>query len=343
LADFPEIKKININSDLPVNGDNSSYGFLFKMFQSKDDFLKKEKKHYKFYTNQEHNQNFKKRTTNQLLIDTLLFKKENLSERGFLLVNKKDTRSKWSVGTKFSPVYSLADNIKQPVNQENTGALKSARNNERPDTKADEKSLMSFSGGFNVNYNFTRRWSIESGLFFSQHRQMADKLVGSSVEGLQDEMTVYTPEGVRYIQPNGVTDPGYSQVIGTTQDETYYSLNKMDYISNFEYLELPLLVRYKIIDKRFSLDVLSGISTNFLIGNKSSLVFKNNDLWSGASDGISPMLYNATFGLGLNYNIYQNFSLNIEPTFKYSIYPAETTILRYPYSFAVFTGFSYRF
>jgi hypothetical protein len=284
-----------------------------------------------------------KKTSNQLLIDTLLFKKEDLSERGFLLLKDKNYHSRWSLGTKFSPVYSMAQNMGQSGVLSNTPVAKSVSQNVTPDTKADEKSLMSFSGGINVNYHLTRRWSLESGVFYSEYRQMAKNLVSSSIFGFQEELTVYTPEGIRFVQPGGMAEPAKSQIIGKSMDETYFASN-MDYKRNFEYIELPLIVRYKIIDRKFGLDVLSGVTTNFLIGNKSSIIYNDNDLWTGTNDGISPMLYNATIGVGLNYDLFKNLSLNIEPTFKYSLTLDEpSSPIKYPYRFAVFAGFSYRF
>jgi len=119
----------------------------------------------------------------------------------------------------------------------------------------------------------------------------------------------------------------------------------MDYVSNYEYLELPLVLRFRVVDQKLGFDVLSGISTDVLIGNKSSIVQNDINLWEGSVEQqISPLLYNATLGFGLNYNFYQNFSFNLEPTFKYSIIQPETSsALRYPYNFAVFAGFTYRF
>jgi len=291
----------------------------------------------------ENKKHAEKRSSNQLLIDTLFFRKENLPEGGFLSSKSKNNHSKWSLGTKFSPVYSLAENSEQPNGDLNSPIAKSVSENKTPDIKADEKSLMSFSGGINVNYQFTRRWSIESGLFYSQYRQMAENLKGSSFYGLQDDMSVYTPEGIRSVQQGGIGETGTSSVIGKSMDQTYYSLS-LDYRSNYEYLELPLIVRYRVIDRKLGLDVFSGITTNFLVGNKSSIIYNDNDLWTGTTDGISPMLYNATIGLGVNYDLFHNLSFNIEPTFKYSITTDESTsLIKYPYRIAIFAGFSYRF
>ncbi len=331
------------NTKIEDKGSQES-GILYKLFNlSKEIFFIEGDN--KLNTNQlaYEDKSSEENIPNQLLIDTLLLGKENLHEGGFLFNEKSKSKSNWSFGTKFSPVYSMAENNSDNSTVEQTRSLKGAVKDERPDTKTAEKSLLAFSGGVNVNYHLSKRWSLESGLFYSQRKQMAENLVGSSMSGYEEEMMVYTPGGERFVQSEVSNEANVPEVIGTSRDETYYSLN-MDYISNFEYIELPLLVRYKIVDRKLGLDVLSGVSTNFLIGNKTSIISDDSDLWSGETDDVSPLLYNATLGLGLNYNFYRNFSFNLEPTFKYSIVPSSTSVVaRYPYSFAVFAGFSYRF
>jgi hypothetical protein len=342
-----ENKKISdkiINAESVAENDlEDNRGILYRLFNlSKDIFF--EGNESELNTNQlaQNNQSQEEDLPNQLLIDTLLLEKENLHEGGFLLTEKKKSKSNWSFGTKFSPVYSMAENSGSSSQLEQSESIKSSIKDERPDTKTTEKSLLAFSGGVNVNYHLSERWSLESGLFYSQRKQMAENLVGSAMAGYEDEMLVYTPEGGKFVQP-AFNETRAPEVIGSSRDETYYSLN-MDYISNFEYIELPILVRYKIVDRKLGLDVLSGVSTNFLIGNRTSITDEDSQLWSGETGNVSPLLYNATFGLGVNYNFYRNFSFNLEPTFKYSIVPSSTSSLaRYPYSFAVFAGFSYRF
>ncbi|GEM_PF-5558191 len=316
---------------------------LYKIFDSsKKQFLHDSTGNNNLKKNYSSSSGSGKRNSNQLLIDTLLFEEGNLPEGGFLLFKKTQKNSRWSFGTKFSPVYSMSDN---PVNEgDNNMTVKSAIRNEKPNTEVIEKALLSYSGGLNVNYRFALRWSVESGIYYSRRKLMSDNLIGSSMNGFENEMVVYTPEGVKQLNSD-YSSPALetSMVIGSSRDETFYSVD-MNYISNFEYLELPIILRYRVIDRKLGFDILSGISTDFLIGNQTNIVKGDINLWSGQTQEISPLLYNATIGLGLNYNFYQSFSFNLEPTFKYSLIQSESTaILKYPYSFAVFAGFSYRF
>ncbi|OQY00591.1 MAG: hypothetical protein B6I20_08515 [Bacteroidetes bacterium 4572_117] len=275
--------------------------------------------------------------SNQLLTDTLLLEKENLLNGGFLLIAEKKKVSGWSFGTKFSPVFALGDISTGGAQSNNSGVISGIKS-DIPNLEAEEKAHTTYTGGLNVNYNISRRFSIESGIFYSQKKQGADNLVGSrNTEFGGNETTIYTPSGNRAVDQVDV-----GSVLRSSFSTTYYTLNA-DFILNADYIELPLIIRYKLIDQKVSLDVMSGFSTNFLVNNNSLIVSGNEELWSGKTNNISSVLYGATFGLGVNYNFYQNFTFNVEPTLKYSILPENSVFKKYPYSFAVFAGFSYRF
>lgn len=346
LSEVAEKKHKEIISKKHIENSIEDKNLLFRLFNSTDNnFFAEENESDKTNHIAQNSENSEEKTPNQLLIDTLLIEKENLHKGGFLFENPKQKKSRWSFGTKFSPIYTMAQNNAPSQTNEPVAYSKSstAVKSETPNTDAKNKSMTSYSGGVNVNYNLSKRISLESGLYYMQRKELSQNLVGSSYGGFE-EMTIYTPEGSRMIQPN-IEDIAQNnmEAIGGSRGATYYS-SDLDYISNFKYIELPILVRYKIIDRKLGLDVLSGFSTNFLIDNNTSIVQDKNSLYSGEIDEVSPLLYNATFGLGLNYNFHKNLSFNIEPTFKYFIQSeSDAQLTRYPYSLAVFAGFSFRF
>lgn len=276
--------------------------------------------------------------SNQLLTDTLLLEKESLPEEGFLLTEKKDKISAWSFGTKFSPVVAVSDNSSKESSSLYDRDIRSEIKSDKPDLSTEEKPLTSYSGGINVNYQVSKRFSVESGLYYSQRKQGTDNLIASQTNGLNsDNLTVYTPTGTQ-----SVSAINNRPVLQNSFSTTYYMLNA-SFISNAEYIELPLIIRYKLIDQRIGLDVLSGVSSNFLVNNNSYILSDNKTVWSGNNKDLNSILYGATVGLGVNYKFYQNFSLNLEPTFKYTILSDHSVFGKYPYSFAVFAGFSYHF
>jgi hypothetical protein len=65
----------------------------------------------------------------------------------------------------------------------------------------------------------------------------------------------------------------------------------------------------------------------------------------GKTEGLNPLMVSSSLGMGMEYNISDKFSLNLEPTFKYYLNPfGEFSGLKsQPYSFGVFSGLSYKF
>ncbi len=272
--------------------------------------------------------------SNQLLTDTLLLRKENLRSEGFPSLKDNKKLSAWSFGTKFSPVFSVEEATSDAGQQ--TQGTKSEID-QGPNIDLNEKAATSFTGGINVNYQLSNRISIESGIFYLNKKQSADNLIAThDAEFGNGDFVVHAPG-----QSIDLQNIGDAYIIKQSYSTSYYDLNA-SFIANAEYIELPLIIRYKLVNQKLGLDVLSGVSTNFLVGNNSYIISGENKLWADNSD-LSSVLYGATIGLGINYRIYQNFSFNLEPTFKYSFLPENSIFRKYPYSFAVFAGFSYRF
>ncbi len=261
-----------------------------------------------------------KNIPNQLLIKTLLWEEESRYVNGsFLDKNHQDFLSNWSFGAKFSPVYR--------VNGTSLSTLARAENfnsNMGSDEISSSSSelLSAYSGGVNVNYRLSKRFSIESGIFYSTSKQL------SKIEGRLGLAVDKTKRRQNKDLNNLRTSA--NRVLPVT---------KLNYIQDLDYLELPLLIKYKIIDRKFGLDLSGGMSTNFLIRNDISRNIE--DLY--LSSEVNSTLYKANLSLGLNYLLLDHVRFNLEPTVGYSINPSSNNSLlnQYPYSFAVFAGFIY--
>ena len=114
----------------------------------------------------------------------------------------------------------------------------------------------------------------------------------------------------------------------------------------FEYIEVPIILKYKVIESKIDIHVLGGMSTNFLINNRlyyNTIDGKRNSI-PEATD-FSRFNYSSIVGLGFEYPIVSNLLLNFEPSFKYFINSInnDNYINSHPYSFAFFSGLSYKF
>jgi hypothetical protein len=222
-----------------------------------------------------------------------------------------------------------------------------------------EKPLFSYSGGVGFSYKISKRFSIQSGIYYSSFGQRVDGIY--SFSGFQkyneskggSSFVVPTTSGTVYTSNPDVylTDYGSGKVIAAYTNDVF-DPNKasLQYISNsltqnLSYLELPVIIRYKVIDKMIGINIIGGLSYNLLVSN-SAYTMKDGTKYSiGDTKGLNPLALSSSLGMGMEYNLSDKLSLNLEPTFRYYLNPFSVTTGSniHPYSFGIFSGVSYKF
>lgn len=110
------------------------------------------------------------------------------------------------------------------------------------------------------------------------------------------------------------------------------------------FIEIPLEVEYKLIDKKLGFHIMAGTSTLLLNHNQVSYHSETLNSYAGETANINKTSFSANIGFGVDYNFSEKWSLNLEPNFKYQIntFEAETTNVQ-PYYFGLFSGVKFRF
>jgi hypothetical protein len=87
------------------------------------------------------------------------------------------------------------------------------------------------------------------------------------------------------------------------------------------------------------------LSSNLLVANSVYASSDDGKYQIGETGDLNPLTFSSSIGMGLEYNLSRNFSLNMEPTFRY--YLNSSTVIQgiklHPYSFGIFSGLSYKF
>jgi hypothetical protein len=231
------------------------------------------------------------------------------------------------------------------------------------DMNNSEQGLIAFAGGLRVGYSAGRRLSVQSGLYYSRYGQ--EKNNGEAVS--MDQIAYLDRPNVTYLSiPNstGTIQAGsdnssrYENVIATPagNKDYFYSNNGFPAISTdkiqiteggitaiqyFDYLELPVTVKYKIIDRKLSFSFLGGLITNFLVNNGVQLKQNGNTESFGTTRDINKVNYQGSVGLGLDYPVKERMAISLEPRFRYYLNPIDQRFNVHPYSFGIFAGFSY--
>lgn len=114
---------------------------------------------------------------------------------------------------------------------------------------------------------------------------------------------------------------------------------------HLDYLELPFNLRYTVLDRDFKIQLLGGMSTNFLVNNYVTMEIEGQSQEIGYLSNVRNVNYSGNAGLGFVYQFLDQLSLSVEPRFRYylnSVNDASLPSTR-PYTFGIYTGINYFF
>jgi hypothetical protein len=225
---------------------------------------------------------------------------------------------------------------------------------------SSEKPAVSYTGGVSFSYKLSKRFSIQSGMYYSS--------VGQVLEGVKTytgfaqyqtskggaNFTVVTSNGLVLTKNNDVylTATNSSGRVQTNYTKDIFDPKQAalkaagsNLRQNFNYIEVPVLLRYKVIDKALDFNLVGGVSYNLLVNNNVFTIVDGSKYSVGETDDLNHVILSSSVGMGMEYSLTQNLSLNLEPTLRYYLSPfsGTTSTNVHPYSFGVFSGISYRF
>lgn len=253
---------------------------------------------------------------------------------------------RWLIGAGFNPSYVMRQG-----------------NLTDPDYRSmieSEQMQVTYSGGVSVSFTFSKRLSVSTGLYYSSMGQVIDNV--STYSGFapyvatkgSGEMTISTTSG-RIVSTNSdlylydkagnrVSTPYSKDIFDPVKSELPFAGSNL--VQNFGYLEMPLMVRYKLIDRGIDINLLGGVSYSLLVGNSVyALSLTGEKIPTGYTEGVSPFTISSSMGVGMAYNLSGSLSFNLEPMIRYNLSSLgyQTTGIPHPFSMGLFTGFFYRF
>ena len=263
--------------------------------------------------------------------------------------NSSKEKARWLVGAQVSPEYSNSRGSQSQVYASNM--LNASSNS------------VDLGGGISVEYKKGKRWSLQSGVYYSGLGQSSGNTSNSGGKDLQyaisgsnyfntvvnmdastNKMSLNSNAGV--IELNKIPS---GMVLGTSlEDKTLASsviVSPANFIQNFQYIEIPLYLRYTLIDSRFDVVMLGGFSSNLLVGNQIFVEDNSGRSLVGKTKDMESLNYSGTFGMGFKYGLSKRIFLNVEPRLKYYLNSlnSNSSVTYKPYTFGVFTGLSYEF
>jgi hypothetical protein len=218
--------------------------------------------------------------------------------------------------------------------------------------------------GFSVQYQTGKRWSIESGVYYAKSGQKSQTTFelfarnNSASYGNFDSELAYAPAKALTAGQMAMNStagvialdklPAGTEIVATPESEISFSnalLSRGEFSQVFDFIEIPMYLRYKVIDSKVDIDILGGVNAGLVVGNNAYLDNGYGTQNIGKTEDVSSLNMSGTIGVGVNYALGKHFSLAVEPRFNYylnSINRNPAVEFR-PYRVGVYTGLYYDF
>ncbi len=237
---------------------------------------------------------------------------------------QKQKMNRWLVTPNVAPIYFGSLSNGSPLDE-------SLRNN----TKNYNTSM---SYGLSVSYAITKKTSIRTGVnVLSLNYDTQGIVFYQDTQAQMMRNIAPTPQGM-YIQIRPLNNvSSYLSRVAT---------ERFDGVLNqrMGYVEMPVEMTYKLLNRKFGIDLSGGISTLFLNENEIFLKSDGYNRKIGTATNLNEVHFSTNLGLGLRYAIFKNFDARIEPSFRYQIntFSADSGSFK-PYLFGIYSGISYKF
>lgn len=226
-------------------------------------------------------------------------------------------------------------------------------NASRAEFNTSESELFSYTSGVNFGYKLSKRLSVHSGFYYAQIGQTVNKIQLGADDFAQHDQEIF----VRLNNSLGEVEVASAKLLDAKPPEKLenivngnrllkfsYKLNA-SVVQRFEYVKIPLMMEYTMIDKKIDVNLIGGLNSNFLVNEGVYLKNQTGDSrLIGNTTNIRQFNYSGAVGVGLEYNITQQMNMYLEPHMDYFLNPINYSETKtYPYSFAVHTGMSITF
>jgi hypothetical protein len=245
---------------------------------------------------------------------------------------KKDNQNRWSIAPNVAPVYygslGRGSSLDQQFNENSKG------------------SDINMSYGITGAYAVSKKLKIRAGINRVNLNQSTSNVFAFAGPEI-------TSRGTQEAQPSGnitFNDKQNvmlmsSKMLGiSSAPEAFSTKTAGDIDQRFGFIEVPLELEYRLVDRKFGINVVGGFSTFFLNENEIYMDIEGTSTLIGEANNINNSSFSANFGLGLDYSLSKQWNINLEPTFKYQINTFNNTSGNFkPFFIGVYTGLSFKF
>jgi len=244
-------------------------------------------------------------------------------------IAKTDVKDKWSVKPQLAPVFYNSLSKGSPIDGQFAGNAKSYDND--------------LSVGLGVNYAVTSRLKVRSGInTVNLNYSTQDVQFYASLEGQTRNVAARSSNAniVVQDQKNNVVDPSLLFANNSSGDKYNGAM-----LQKTGYVEVPVEMSYALINNKFGIDLIGGVSTLFLNQNNVSVVSEQGLSTNvGQAQNLNNIHFSTNVGVGFKYRFFKAFEAHFEPMFKYQVNTFSRDAGNFkPYFIGLYSGVSFSF
>ena len=274
----------------------------------------------------------------EAVIDTTKVKPENELEK--LLKEqqegKKDEQvadnsaGKWSIKPQVAPVFYNSLSQGSPIDGQFASNAKSY------DTD--------LSVGLGVNYALNKRLHIRGGVNTVNLNYSTQGVeFYASLEGGTNNVSP-TAKSANIVVQNQGTAPTINPV-NAFSSQLGNNAFAGSMVQQTGYVEVPVEMSYALVDNKFGIEVIGGVSTLFLNQNNVSVISTQGlSTRVGEAQNLNNIHFSTNVGVGFRYRFFKAFEASFEPTFKYQVNTFSRDAGNFkPYFVGLYSGISFSF
>jgi len=241
---------------------------------------------------------------------------------------------KWSVGPSLAPVYFNSFGSGSPIASNFLDNSKSG--------------TVNMSYGLQVSYRLSKKLSLRSGIHRVDYGYNTDDVGFTSSPTARPSSLIRTisySENSKSLVVHSTLDGGPPPQQPAAADVSAPSpAREGQMLQEFGYLEIPVEMQYNLLDRKWGINLIGGLSSLFLVENSVSLQSGEAVTEIGEATNMNSLNFSTNFGLGFYYRLTSSFEVNLQPMFKYQLNTfTETSGSFQPYSIGVYSGLNFRF
>lgn len=256
---------------------------------------------------------------------------EAIAENRSSTKEKEINHNRWSIAPNVAPVYF--------------NSLGQGSSLDQQFNKNSKNSDVSMSYGITGSYTISKKLKVRTGVNRVNLNQTT-----SGVYAYTGAQTVSRGENAQFKNIEFTENaPNVSlissKMMNTSSTPQLLNSNSPGHIEQkFGFIEVPLELEYRLIDKKIGINVIGGFSTFILNENEIYADVNGASILIGEAKNLNNTSFSANFGLGMDYSLSKQWNINLEPTFKYQINTFNNTSGKFnPFFIGVYTGLQFKF